>query len=285
MSSQEKCDVYLSYTGRKTYLSCPKQYEYRYIIKEAVDRKYENYFFGLVIGYIFQQFYDKQLWANPNPIKECIRLIDQSIDYIVKSEKIQDGISLSFRENLIDDLKLFIPSGMETIRKNGFLSIYSKAEIPLNVNHYDSKHDLLIKIGGRADFIHGNSMDDIWIVDGKASKWRDKYIDSEQLVWYAVQFYKKFHKAPSRLGYIFWRFPEDPVSWIDFDEDSMRASLKQTVEVSQKIRLKQFQPFVSSECKMCNYNKICKDGISYLNDMNVKSNKVDISESDLIEEV
>jgi hypothetical protein len=119
---------------------------------------------------------------------------------------------------------------------------------------------MTVKLGGRADFIHGTGRENLWIIDGKASKHREKYVDSEQLIWYGVQHYVKFHAFPNRLGFLFWSFPADPVSWIEFGPDDMRKSVDKTFEVAKKIRLKQFEATPTSECYRCDYKDRCDDG-------------------------
>ena len=98
------------------------------------------------------------------------------------------------------------------------------------------------------------------LLDGKASKHREKYVDSEQLIWYAVQHYLTYHIAPTKLGFVFWCFPEDPVKWVVYDNRAIRDSLDKTFEVAK----------VSAECKRCDFISRCEDGQKF-----AQKNKVD----------
>jgi hypothetical protein len=70
--------------------------------------------------------------------------------------------------------------------------------------------------------------------------------------------------APVRLGFIFWCFPEDPIKWISYDNNAIRASLDRTFEVAKKIQLKQFDPTPSGECHKCDFLNKCEEGQRHL---------------------
>jgi hypothetical protein len=78
----------------------------------------------------------------------------------------------------------------------------------VDLSVYYARDGVKMRLGGRADFIHGPKP--LWIVDGKGSVHREKYVDSEQLIWYALLHYIKHHVAPDRLGFLHYRFPDDP---------------------------------------------------------------------------
>ncbi len=254
---------YLSYSGRKCYLVCPKQYEYKYIKKEEVERDPKDSLFGSIIGKLFEWFYEKKIWSDPDPTKSLLDLSEKAITEVFKKEKWDEFRDPIHTQQIREDLRKFVPSGVEIIRKFGFLTQYSRAEADLTVLYTSEKHGMTIKMGGRADFIHSKDRLDVWILDGKASRHKSKYIDPEQLIWYAVQHYIKYRVAPTRLGFIFYKFPDDPVKWIDYDEEAVRSSLNQTFDTAKKIVLKQFQATPSDFCKLCDYGGICEEGLKY----------------------
>jgi len=162
------------------------------------------------------------------------------------------------------DMLLYIPPGVETIRKLGLLTVNSRAEVDLTVLYGNDKYGMSIKLGGRADFIHSPDMRDVSIVDGKASKHREKYVDAEQLIWYAVQHYIKYRVAPTKIGFLFWSFPDDPIKWVAYDSQAMRASVDQTFDVAKKIQLKSFDATPSGECHRCSYKDKCEEGRKHI---------------------
>lgn len=257
-------DIYLSYTGRKTYLTCPKQYEFRYIKKEKGKYDPRNSMFGSIIGKIFEWFYERKFWSTEDPTSACFDNMHDAMNLVFSKENFDPLMDPRYVSSLRDDLHKFIPSTIEVIRSNGFLTTYSRSEVDLTVTYANDKHNLTLKMGGRCDFIHAGNRLNVSILDGKATKHREKYLDSDQLIWYAVQHYLKYHVAPTKLGFLMFRFPENPVIWIDYDADSMRTLVEETCVVANKIRLKIFDAKPSGECHRCDFKDRCDDGIKHL---------------------
>lgn len=263
-------DLYLSYSGRKAYLICPKRYKLRYIDGILIPSDPENTIFGATIGKIFEWFYNNRLWLS-DAHAAVISAIEPAIEDITSDKKFDPMSHPDFMRELRADLHEFVPAGLETIRKHGLLSINSRAEVKLHVTHYNPKFGLTLRLGGYADFVHIDG-EQVWILDGKGSKWREQYIDIEQVIWYAVQFYLKFHIAPTRLGFIHWRFPEDPVQWVMYDEQSIRNSLNETFQVARNIKSGLFDAKTSGECRLCSHKDDCKEGKQYLATRRVEAN-------------
>lgn len=256
-------DIYLSYSGRKSYLTCPKMYEFRYIKKEKGIKEPRDSMFGTAIGKVFEWFYERKSWSSPDPVSVVMSSIQDAIDWTFQHEKFEPLTDPGYVSMLRQDLNHYVPLSLEVIKKQGFLTVNSRAEDDLTVMYRNDKHDITIKMGGRADFIHGKDKLDIWIVDGKGSKHREKYVDSDQLIWYAVQFYLRYHVAPTKLGFLFYKFPDDPVKWIAYDDQAMRDLVEKTCDVAVKIKLKVFGATPSGECHRCDYRDRCDDGQKY----------------------
>ncbi|OPZ38441.1 MAG: PD-(D/E)XK nuclease superfamily protein [Synergistetes bacterium ADurb.BinA166] len=271
--------LYLSYSGRECYLRCPRRYEFRYIQKIPVQRDPRGSMFGSAIGKVFQWFYDKKLWATVDPVLSCLQLVEPALCEVFREEGFDPSADPGYRSAVRQDMATFVPPGVETIRKLGLVTAYSRAEANLSVLYGSEKHDMTIKLGGRADFVHSQDRADVCIIDGKGSKHREKYVDSGQLIWYAVQHYIKYHVAPARIGFVFWAFPDDPVKWIAYSSQDMVQSLDQTFEVGKKIRLKMFDPTPSGECNRCDYKDKCEEGRKYISSKRKESGGGYISDS------
>jgi hypothetical protein len=218
--------------------------------------------FGISMGKVFEWFYNKKFWASPNPEIKCLEASDKAIDDACDEKQFDRVANPDFMANLRKDVREFIPPTVKTIREHRLLNNSSRSEVDLTVVHTSKKHGFTLKIGGRSDFVHGPSP--LWIVDGKGSVHREKYVDSEQLIWYAVQHYLKYHIAPDRLGFLHYRFPKDPVQWIVYDEQSMRANLNKTFDIAVLIRNGDFDAKPSGECHRCDFHILCQDGTKYL---------------------
>jgi hypothetical protein len=257
-------DLYLSYSGRKSYMTCPKKYHFMYVLRDKTRGDRRNTFFGSIIGKVYEWFYSRRAWATADPVATVVSYVEDATRSVYEKEDFDPVTDPAFVNLLQQDLRKYVPEGVEIIRKHGLLSAQSLVEADLTIEYTSPKHGLNLKIGGRSDFTHVKGDKDTWLLDGKASKHKEKYADSEQLIWYAIQHYLKYHIAPSRLGFIFWCFPEDPVKWIAYDNNVMRASLDKTFEVAKKIHLKQFDATPSGECHRCDFITKCEDGQKYL---------------------
>lgn len=255
-------DLYLSYTGRKTFLTCPMKYWFRYVKKADVPEDPRKMMFGLVMGKVFEWFYNKKFWADSDPEAQCMKASDLAIDDVCDMKRFDRSSHPDFMSDLRSDVRKFVPATIQTIRSHKLLNTHSRSEVDLTVDYRSQKHGISLRIGGRADFIHGPKP--IWIIDGKGSVHREKYVDSEQLIWYATQHYLKYHVAPDRLGFLHYRFPQDPVQWIVYDENAMRSNLFKTFDVAEKILSGKFGASPSGECHRCEFRILCQDGTKHL---------------------
>jgi hypothetical protein len=265
---------YLSYSGRECYNSCPKKYKFRYIDKISCQSDPRNSFLGSAIGTIFEWFYRDKIWNKKDPKSSAISLIDPAIKKISKDSNFDVTHDRSFYNSLLDDLKFLIPPAIDNIRKHRLLSSNTTVEHKLDVVYKGEEHEFII--GGRADFVHSFTREDVWIVDGKATK--KKSADYDQLVWYSIQHYLKYGVLPKRIGFFFYKFPDNPMKWVVLDESLLKSSLKNTEEAVRKINLGLFKASTSGHCYLCDYKNSCEEGSEYIADKK-KSNFIDVEDS------
>lgn len=266
-----KYDIYLSYSGRKHFLECPKEYKLGYVDKIYVPEDPRNTLFGHVMGKVFERFYGERIWSTPDPVRSTLAILSSSVEIIMERRKIPDDFDPAFVASVRDEASERIPGVVEAIRKHKLLAPVSRSEVDLTVDYQDPATGVVIRLGGRTDFIHYLDSKVAWIIDGKGSAHRETYVDTNQLVWYATQHYLKYHLAPSRLGFLYYRFPKDPIQWIEYGDQDMRSSIALTVDVVRRIRLKMFDPTPSPSCKRCNYRDMCPEGQEFLADRQVNA--------------
>jgi CRISPR/Cas system-associated exonuclease Cas4 (RecB family) len=253
---------YLSHSGISCYKVCPKKYEFGYILKAFKRaRDPRDSMFGSIIGKVFEWFYERKAWSKPNPIDTTLSYVDAAINQIFATEQFLPISDPGYVTTLRNDLDTYIPAGIDVIRKNRLLSPTSVAERDLTQDYVRGGKKL--RLGAKIDFIHPFN-DEIIIIDGKGSRHRDKYVDSNQLIWYATLYYLYYGVAPSRLGFLYWRFPSDPLQWIDYNEDDMRKSIETAFDTANKIHLNMFDAKPSSACKLCEYSFSCPEGREYI---------------------
>jgi len=282
--------VYLSYSGHKSYKECPRQYWHRYVGKTKLptpDNRV-NALYGSVVGTLFEDFYAEGLWKHTG-VKELLdSRVDQTIDTIIQRES-RDGVfdwadpkaNYKSREALRREVVKTIPRGLGIIRQHRLLGPRAEAEVKL---------DSVIEghmLGGRADFIiqRTKPYGDLVILDGKGSRHRDKYVDPQQLWWYAMLYRTKYIVVPDRLGFIFWRQePENSLDWVDFNQKSLDALLSGVIESvgviehgkTKLVGLKDpaevyaalqelFPAHVGGKCFLCSYLPVCVEGTAFMN--------------------
>lgn len=262
----EECEVqYLSYSGWKTYNDCPLQYKWKYEDKIPVERDPRESLFGSAIGKCFEWFYERNYWQSPDPTSLTLDTIKESLIYTLKHEGFvsRGEEDRKLIQSIKNDMTEYIPYGVDNIRKHKLLSENTRVEFKLDTIYKSNKHDFAVKMGGRADFIHG--MKTPWIIDGKGGS--KENVDTFQLIWYATQHFLKFHVAPDRIGFLFWKSPSEPLQWVDYEEHDIRYCVKKTYETANNIRLKMFEPKTSKKCSFCPYQSNCEVGKEFVKSM------------------
>jgi hypothetical protein len=276
MSADKRFDLYLSYSGRKTVVDCGRRYEYAYPKRIKIQQDRRGATFGIVMGTIFEWFYSKCLWQRPDPVRACLDSIDPAVRKFLSDEKLSADFDPAHLSEVRSDLARFIPPTVELIRKEKLLSDVVMVEHDLSVVHKLPGQDLTMKLGGRADFFlvfRTVRSTYVWILDGKGSRHKEEYTDPEQLIWYAAQSILKYGVAPARLGFIYYKFPDDPLKWVGYGQADVQASLKTTFEAGRKIMAKEFDPRPSPSCRLCPYRtkNLCPEGVEWVQDREMES--------------
>lgn len=257
---------HLSYSGRRMYLQCPRMYWHTYVNKTHVEKDISASIVGSTIGVIFQWFYEKEIWKSKNPKQDLIDLVEPALRQAYHESKHEFDHNAYFVYG--DQIKNLVDNGLRIIRSNRLLKDENLAETDLTA--YKKHGEITLKLVGRSDFILRDSSETI-ILDGKATEEKDKYTDPEQLIWYALLHYMKFKFSPDKIGFLFWKFPDNPMKWVDFNEDDYRNSLRTTLNVVDNIISKKFDAAPKPGCKVCNYRNFCPEGRQYIADMNFKA--------------
>lgn len=291
--------MYLSYSGYKLYVECPRAYYHRYIAKTrpAKPDNRVNMLYGDAVGKIFEKFYADRMWRGSSVVEDLKSLVDPTLKRIVNYETKRGGVfdwkdpklkkGTRSLEEVRKDVLETIPRGLRIIKNHRLLGKDAAAEVKLDVDLEGHR------IGGRADFImtriepHG----DYVIVDGKGSKYREKYVSERQLRWYAMQHRLKFGTIPDSLAFLFWRFePEESMDWFetserDLDElqqgvlssiGKIETSTKELVQLGRGAKPGAiFMATTGQHCSLCSYVEECPEGKTSLSDESKEQSKKD----------
>lgn len=202
-------------------------YWHRYIAKTILPTPENkvNSLYGSVIGTIFELFYVDRVYLQQGVQGILEARLDAVLDDVVARESKNGAVlwddpksNYKSREALRKDVLKSIPRGIGIIRHHRLVGQPADAEVKL-----DSMIDGHM-IGGRADFImrRVNPCGDLVILDGKGSRHRDKYVDPQQLWWYAMLYREQHKHTPDKLGFVFWRQePETSLDWVPFSPKSL----------------------------------------------------------------
>lgn len=221
---------------------------------------------GGALSRVIEDLYNKELWRSP---KTLVMAMEDSARLAFRKELVTRY--LSHRSPPHEDLLSTIIQGakgyVETMKRNRLLGPYARSEVDIvtKISPEDP-----FQIGGRPDILIRREDTGVMILDGKNSKTPGKYVDVDQLRWYALCYLKAYEEKPSRIAFCYFRYPPsnppegfDPTTWtglIDgtLDEgcfDNLAVRARKTVEA---LEAHLFDPTPSPKnCKFCPYESVC----------------------------
>lgn len=275
--------MYLSYTGFKKKEDCPRAYWHEYIAKtkpEKPDNRV-HMLYGETVGQLIETFYNFQLWKL-NPTETLLQMVRETMRKIIAKETKKGGIFDWNEPDLKDGTRSFeeveqevrdtIPRALESIRKHHLVGTDSIAEMVLDIKVAGHQ------IAGRCDVVLHRPAPyrDLVIIDGKGSRWRDRYVSYRQLLWYSMLYWQRFRVLPDRVGFIFWRFdPDKSMDWSEVTlqavENLQRAVVQaiKDIEAGQRELVQLATPEApgmvfwanpGSDCKLCKFRSLCPEG-------------------------
>lgn len=224
------------------------------------DKSRHHAVMGIVIQGVLENFYNQEEWRTPVGLQKRLtdavrgRLADEcGSNYI-------DWAHAPSYEELEQTTVSGVLGYLSTMRHHQLLGVYARSEVKL-LGHLTK----WLPVGGKADFIIRREDTGITILDGKNSLTKMKYVDPDQLRWYALMFALSYGKLPDRLGFVWFRYPYDEATgeqgldWVSFT----KRDLKELADRAQEVRLKQrkelFDPTPSHEaCRYCDYESVCE---------------------------
>jgi hypothetical protein len=224
------------------------------------DKSRHHAVMGIVVQGVLEDFYNKEEWREPVGLQK--RLTDAT----------RGRLAVECGSNFIDwhqsppyeEMEQVALTGvlgyLRTMKAHQLLGVYARSEVKL-LGHLTK----WLPIGGKADFIIRRDDTGITILDGKNSLTKMKYVDPDQLKWYALCFALSFQQLPDRLAFVWYRYPHDEATgeqgldWVTFT----KRDLKELAERAQEVRLKQrklmFDPTPShAACRFCDFESQCE---------------------------
>jgi hypothetical protein len=228
-----------------------------------IKRSEHHALMGTVIQYAIEMLYNnklyqKHLFDQKSLQQELLKHMDEMF------QQEQRRRFLILDEMSVDEMREICVSGvmgyLETMKHQKLIGSYNQAEERLTGALPDGT-----LIGGIADLVYRLHGDYI-ILDGKNSKAKGRYLDADQLRWYALCFRLVYGFYPKKLGYVWYRFPyneekeETGVSWVDFGRRDMtrleeRASrVRNLIQEGEKFRANPSK----DNCRFCDFASVCE---------------------------
>jgi hypothetical protein len=279
-------DGYISYSGRRLYGNCPYAYWHRYVNGTILPGLPDTLatLYGDAVGNLFGRFYVDEGWRDADATAWLLARVDETVTRTIRYRtQDKDGSPkayLGWRDaehpkalyvdlnELMSDVRATVARGLQIIRHYRLLGKKVRVEHKLDLRLPAAT------LAGRSDFMMHRTRpnNDRVILDGKGSRWREKYEDPKQLAWYAMLCERRYGYVPDRVGFVFWRYwPPESVDWYepvknDLD-DLYEATLGVVVEIRGLLRHladgeDPDQVFVPKptrqQCQFCDYSFGCK---------------------------
>lgn len=239
---------------------------------------------GNVLSEAIERLYNDELWREPATLVERLSEIVRkefairiTKTYIKYDEDWTEGGREKWDESPPKEILLQscldgISNYLRTMKRNRLLGPYAKSEVDLS-----GYVDKFTQIAGRPDIIIRRDDTGVSVLDGKNARTPGKYTNPDQLKWYALCFYLAYHTLPTRLAFVYFRFPEgSPPKEVDgkpfagnkedwtglvevgYTKDDLKLLAHRAVS-TKKVMLKEyFDPTPSTKaCQFCDFQTVC----------------------------
>jgi len=212
-----------------------------------------------VVQRVYEDFYNDELWRSGKGTSQKLLDLVPKYFYEFLDEEHVDFNDIKCRYEPLELLETcleIVPKVLEGIKREKLLGPYARSEVVLRTQLQSSYF-----LYGIADFLIRKKNDEVLLIDGKSSKHREKYVDEEQLLFYALAFKLLHNRLPDRLGFYYYRFADDPekaFDWIKPDPESIAKLRNDLVAAFTNIQKKRFKANPEpSHCKWCPWEAVC----------------------------
>lgn len=226
---------------------------------KPVEKSRHHAVMGIVIQSAVESFYNDELWRKPQDLKHRLTQITKAAFAKELAENYIDWRASPDQSELEQVCIDGVIGYLRTMKHHKFLGPYARAEVKMK-----GWIDKWNEVAGYADTIVRRDDTGITIIDGKNSKTKNKYVDPDQLRYYAMVFYLTYDRTmPDRLAFVWYRYPYDGkdetgVEWVECTKQDIQRMARRAVDVRKKMNKQLFDPTPSSaSCRFCDYETVC----------------------------
>ena len=230
--------------------------------KRPVDDSKHHPVMGIVIQAVLEDFYNREWWNVTEYRGANLKrhLIRQTKDKLAET---LPRFYIDWDKVTFEEMEEICVSGvvgyLATLKHHKLLGVYAKSEVDLL-----GQAASWLPLGGRADFVIRRDDTGITLLDGKNSGTKMKYVDPDQLRWYALCFSLSYHRLPDRLGFVWFRYPHDPetgeegIDWVEFTRRDLVGLVDRAKKVRRGQEHRRFKPTPSYKvCRFCDFESVC----------------------------
>jgi hypothetical protein len=221
---------------------------------------------GIVLSSVIEHLYNDELWRDPASLPDrIVEMVNREFTLVLGEKKVDWKVSPP-RYELLDVCMKGALGFLKTMKANRLLGSYAKSEVDLT-----AWVDQYTPIAGRPDIIIRRDDTGVMILDGKNSLTPGKYTNPDQLRWYALCFRLAYNVMPSRLAFVYFRYPDGQppkdhpagqpwTGMVDvlFNQEDLKALGVRAKEVHRAMQKELFDPRPSSKnCRFCDYRTVC----------------------------
>jgi len=256
-------EYWLSYSGYKTYRDCPKRYRLSRVERKDPPTPESKHFavIGWTVQRVYEDFYNQELWRLRGKVSDALLELAPKYFYQYLDENHVDFNDITCKlepMEMLAQIEEIIPKVLTGIKREKLLGPYARSEIILRAQLQSSYY-----LYGIVDFLIRQSTNEVLLIDGKASKHREKYVDEEQVDFYSLAFRLVHNRRPDKVGYFYYRFADDEEQAFDWhvpDAESEEKIRQNLVAAFTNIQKKRFGATPSpSTCKWCPYETVCTE--------------------------
>lgn len=254
---------WLSWSGYDTYRKCPKKYRLTRVEKlpPPEPESKHNALVGSVVQRVFEAFYNEELWRmGKDTGAHLLERVAQYFHEYLDTEYVDfNHITCKFTAlDALQSCQEMVPKVLGGIKRHRLLGPYAKSEVTLKARLHDNYH-----LFGKLDFVIRQADGTVLLLDGKASKHRDKYVDEGQLYFYALLFYLNHGKYPDKVGIYYYHFADDAekaFDWYAPDPEKIQALQADLISAFKAIESSAFKAAPkSSHCQWCPWQNVCPE--------------------------
>jgi len=239
---------YLSYSQLETYTRCPRQFQYRYILKIPIPPS-SAASFGSSIHSALKDFYS-QVLERKEPKKE-------NLLHFLKTNWHSEGyVSKAHEKRSFKEAQKMLSGFYE--------KFYSPSQRPLALEERFTLRlsPTFLKIGGKIDRVDKLSGGKIEIIDYKTGKpSSQKQVDQDlQMTVYALAATNPgiYKKKPGEVILSFYFLESQARISTKRNQTQLEEAKKKILDKAEEMRMSKFEPRPGRYCDFCEYKLLCE---------------------------